>query len=181
PRIVFRYKGKTEVNKMLTDIYASFFPGIKVGQHEFKGIEAPGATAQATFQFEAPNFVSDAGQFKLVKLPWNDRLAVFPAPSLEKRKYPYLYPHYADRVEQRIEIKLPAGYEPLDLGKDVSLTSPVADFRMSFSYANGVITAKKEIVNKKDVVTPEEYAEFRQFFQRVLKEEERAVLLKAAQ
>lgn len=181
PRIVFRYKGKTELNKMLTEMYAPMFPGIKVSQHEFKGIEAPGTIAQASYQFEAPNFVSEAGQFKLVKLPWNDRLAVFPAPSLEKRKYPYLYQHYADRVEQRIEIKLPAGYEPLDLGKDVTLTSSVAEFRLSFSYANGVITAKKEIVNKKAVVTPAEYAEFKQFFQRVIKEEERAILLKASQ
>ncbi len=181
PRMAFRYKSEAESNKQLTQAYAQVFPGIKMLKAEFKGLQSPSTNAQSSYQFEAPTFVTEAGQFKLVKLPWFDRIIIFPAPSLEKRMYPYLYQHYADRVEQSIEIKLPAGYEPLELGKDVTLTSAVADFRLSFSYANGVVVARKELVNKKSVVTPEEYAEFKQFYNRVLKEEERAILLKASQ
>lgn len=177
-RAAFRYKSEAETNKDLTQAYAQVFPGVKVLKTEFKGLTPPSANAQGVYQFEVPNSITDAGQFKLFRFPWFDRILIFPAPSLEKRKYPYLYRHYADHVEQQIEIKLPPGYEPLELGKDVTLTSTVAEFRLSFSYAKGVITAKKEIVNKKAVVTPEEYSEFKQFYNRVAKEEERALLLK---
>jgi hypothetical protein len=179
-RSAFRYKSEADSTKELTQAYAQAFPGIKMVKTEFKGLTPPSTSAQGVYQFEVPNFITEAGQFKLFRLPWFDRIIMFPAPSSEKRKYPYLYQHYADRVEQQIEIRLPAGYEPLELGKDVTISSPVAEFRMSFSYANGVITAKKEIVNKKAVVTPEEYAEFKQFYNRVAKEEERAILLKAS-
>src|SRR5207253_226576 len=104
-----------------------------------------------------------------------DRISSHPAPAQEKRKFAYYYWPYADRSEERIEIKLPAGYEPLELVKDVTLSSAIADYSLHFTYANGVITGQREIINKKAVVSPQEYAEFRQFYNRVAKEDDRSI------
>ena len=51
---------------------------------------------------------------------------------------------------------------------------------MSYTFANGVLTVSKSLVNKKRRVSPEEYAEFKLFYNRVLKEEDRAILLKSS-
>jgi predicted Zn-dependent protease len=179
PRNYFRFKSATEREKMLSGSLMQVFPGLKMKKQEFEGLDQPGLSAKSTYNFDAPNYVTEAGQFKILKLPWYDRLSIFPPPSEEKRKYPYMFFLYADRLEHRIEIKLPAGYEPVDLGKETKLSSSVADYHLSFSYADGVITARREIVRKKLAVTPEEYAEFKQFFNRVIKEDDRSILLKS--
>ncbi len=178
PRYGFRYKSPSEAEKMMTSILSPLYPGVKLTKLEFDGLDAPVASSRATYSFEAPSFLTEAGQFKLLKLPWYDRISMFPAPSQEKRKHPYLFLLYADRLEHRMEIRLPAGYEPLDLTKEIKVSSPVADYQVSFSYADGLITVKREIVRKKYLVTPEEYAEFKQFYNRVIKEDDRSILLK---
>jgi tetratricopeptide (TPR) repeat protein len=181
PKQVFRDRGAQEREKMITNSLGRFYPGVKVAGLEFEGMDAPGRPVRFAYNFEAPNYVTEAGQFKLLRIPWNDRMANQHAPSQEQRKFAYYYWPYADRIEERIEFLLPAGYEPVDLGKEVKLSSAVADYQLSFTYADGKIVARRELINKKAVVTPEEYAEFRQFCNRVVKEDERSILLKSNQ
>ncbi|MGH9850619.1 MAG: transglutaminase domain-containing protein, partial [Blastocatellia bacterium] len=178
PKQAFRDRGDQEREKIITNALGRSFPGVKVTRLGFEGLDAPGSAARVTYNFDAPNYITEAGQFKLLRVPWNSRMA---APSQEKRKFAYYYWPYADRIDERIEIRLPAGYEPVDLGKEVKLTSAIADYQLSFTYADGKIVAKRELLNKKAVVTPEEYAEFKQFCNRVIKEDERSILLKSSQ
>jgi hypothetical protein len=181
PRMIFRYKGPKEREKMLNDAMGAVFPGAKLTDLEFGGLDAPKSISQIGYRVSVPSYLSDAGQFKLLKLYWSDRINSHPAPAQEKRKFPYYYWPYTDRTEERIEIKLPAGYEPLELAKDVKLSSSVADYSLRFTYANGVVTGLREIINKKVLVTPQEYAEFKQFYNRVVKEDDRSILLKSSQ
>jgi len=181
PRMIFRYKGPKEREKLLSDALGAVFPGAKLSQVEFDGLDAPKSLSRIGYRVSAPSYLSEAGQFKLLKLHWADKLSSRPAPAQEKRKFDYYYWPYADRVEERIEIRLPAGYEPLELAKDVKLTSAIADYSLRFTYANGVITGQREMVNKKAIVSPQEYVEFKQFYNRVVKEDDRSILLKSSQ
>jgi hypothetical protein len=181
PRMAFRYKGPQEREKLVIDSLGAAFPGIKLGQVEFDGLDSPKPLARVGYHYGVPNYLSEAGQYKHLKLHWRDRMSSRPAPAQEKRKFSYYYWPYADRIEERVEIRLPAGYEPLDVGKDVQLSSAIADYSLSFTYANGVISVRRELINKKTVVSPQEYAEFKQFYNHVVKEDDRSILLRRVQ
>jgi len=176
-RGVFRDKGPEEQKKIWTTIIASRIPGVKINQLGFAGLDAPKPTMQIMSQFEADNYTSPAGQFTILKLPWLERIGA--APTQKERKFPFYYWPYADKIEEQVEIRLPAGYEPMELGKDASLSSPIADYSIKFSYANGVITVIRQIINKKSMVSPQEFTEFQQFCRNVMKEDDRSILLKS--
>ena len=176
-RSVFREKGPEEQKKIWTNIIASRIPGVKVNQLGFAGLDAPQPSMQVTSQFEADNYTSPAGQFTILKLPWLERINA--APAQKDRKFPFYYWPYADKIEEKLEIRLPAGYEPMDLGKDVTFSSPIADYSIKFSYANGTITVNRQIINKKFMVSPQEFPDFQQFCRNVVKEDERSILLKS--
>src|SRR5215510_2756060 len=180
-REMFRYKGPKEREKQMTTILGARIPDVRLTQLEFDGFDAPGPSLSIAYQYAAPNYVTETGQFKLLKLPWNDLLTNHPAPAQEKRKFPYHYWPSADRIEERIEIRLPAGYEPVDLGKELKISSPIADYSLNFTCADGVIYGRREMINKKAVVSPIEHAEFKQFYNRVVKEDGRSLLLRVRQ
>jgi tetratricopeptide (TPR) repeat protein len=176
-RQIFRDKGPEERQKIWTNIIATQLPGVRIDKLDFVGLDGPKPSTQVISQFEAANYLSEAGQFKLLKLPWLDRIAA--APAQKERKFPYNYWPYADKIEERIEVRLPEGYEPLELSKDVKLSSSAADYSIKYSFADGVITISREIINKKSVIAISEYADFQQFCRSVQKADDSSILLKS--
>lgn len=126
-----------------------------------------------------PNYVNETGQFWLFKMHWADAFESDQALSYEKRKYPYaIIWAEVDSVIEASEIMLPAGYAPLQLPPDVKLASAFADYAVQYSFAAGRLKARRELVVKKNVVAPEEYAEFKKFYNSIVKEDARQILLK---
>ncbi|MEP7341066.1 MAG: transglutaminase domain-containing protein, partial [Acidobacteriota bacterium] len=74
PRMIFRYKGPNEREKMLNDAVGAVFPGAKLTGLEFGGLDAPKSTSSISYRVSVPSYLSEAGQFKLLKLHWSDRI-----------------------------------------------------------------------------------------------------------
>jgi hypothetical protein len=121
------------------------------------------------------------GSFKFLKIPWTDRLKNDKALSYEVREYSYNYWPGVDTLREEMEIFMPPGYEPLELGENVNLTCSVADYSLTFSLDGNSIRGVRELIYKKTTVTPEEYPEFRAFYNRALKADNRQILLKAVE
>jgi tetratricopeptide (TPR) repeat protein len=178
-RYYYRNKGQKEREKTLMEALGRSFSGVKLNRFEMEGVDALNSIVNLSYNFDVPNYITQAGQFKLLRVPWTDTFRNNEGLSYDNRKFSYYYWPEADRLVEEIEINLPAGYEPLDLIKEIKYSSSVADYSIGYSFSNGVIRGRRELINKKAIVSPSEYSEFKKFFTDVLKEDERQILLKA--
>jgi len=176
-REYYRHRGPKEQEKLLLENLADDLPDARLHKFDFGDLHRLDSAVPYSYEYEVPNYVTESGPFKYLKIPWADNQLTNKAFSYETRKFP-LYWLIADTLVEEMEIKLPTGYEPLELTGQASFTSAVADYVATYSYADGSIKARRQMINRKAVVTPEEYVEFKKFYNNVVKEDARQILLK---
>lgn len=175
-RDYFRNKGKNEQEKSIIEMLGSRYPNVKLKEFSFNNLDTIANTLSYSLAFEVPGFVMETGRFKILKAPWSYAESSDEALAYEKRAYPYSYYPSTDTVAEHLEIRLPAGYAPVEL-LNADYTSPVAQFASKYEFKNGVISGKRTFVNKKNVVSTEEYDVFKKFYNSVVKEDSKQILL----
>ncbi len=176
-RYAFRDKGEQDRKREFKEMLASSFPSVTLNKLELGDLNDIEPEMEYVCEFEVPSYVTETGSFKFLNVPWSSKLSANEALSYDERKYTYLYWPWADTVSEVMEIHLPEGYAPVELGEDVRLSSPVADYTLSFSFENGVLRGTRRLVNKKLEVSPAEYHQFKEFYNSVVKEDQRQILL----
>ncbi|MGH7493940.1 MAG: transglutaminase domain-containing protein [bacterium] len=178
-RYRYRHKGTQEIEKQLIESLSTDFPDLKLQSYEFGNLDNLGPVLRGQFHFQGLNCVKDAGDFKIFSMPWHDKAEPLPGLSYERRNYPYLYADVVDTLVEKIEMRLPVGYVPVELSTAERLTCAIADYSLHLSYANGIITGERRLINKKSEVSTAEYAEFKEFWNSVMKQDDKQVLLRA--
>jgi len=177
-RYRFRQKGQKEREITLTEQLSKDFPNVRLKSFEFADLDELNSTVSYYFEYEVPQFITDASHFKILAIPWRDKLQPNRALSYESRKYIYNYWPEADVFDEELEIKLPDSYEPVELISEKKLDCSIAEYLVSFSYGQGVIKARRKLNIKKMDIVPEEYEEFRKFYNSVLAEDLKPLLLR---
>src|SRR5215510_6305316 len=177
-RGLLRQKSKKQQEMSFSQLLSQDFPDVKLTKLELGAIDSREPFVECSYDYEVPNYLGEAGQFKVLKIPWAEPFKNDPGLARDNRKFPYYYWPWADTMTEEIEIKLPAGFEPVEPMKDVNITSEVADYSVKLEFANGVIKGSRKLVNKKMVVSPEQYPEFKKFYAAVVKEDQRVILLR---
>ncbi|HKA20622.1 MAG TPA: DUF3857 domain-containing protein [Blastocatellia bacterium] len=177
-RGLLRQKSKKQQEMSFSQLLSQDFPDVKLTKLELGAIDSREPFVECSYDYEVPNYLGEAGQFKVLKIPWAEPFRNDPGLARDNRKFPYYYWPWADTMTEEIEIKLPAGFEPVEPMKDVNITSEVADYSVKLEFANGVIKGSRKLVNKKMVVSPEQYPEFKKFYAAVVKEDQRVILLR---
>lgn len=179
-RDYFRHKGEEDKKKAIIESLGSQYPNVKLQEFNFVNLDTIAPYLEYNLTFEVPDFVTETGRFKILKSPWAYSEETDEALAYEKRKYPYAYYPSADTISERVEIRLPKGYAPVDV-QDVSHTSPIADFTTKYAFNSGVLTATRLFVNKQNVVSTEMYPTFKKFYNKVVKEDGKQILLEEQQ
>jgi len=174
----YREQARGAIEKSLLETLSDDFPEVRVLHFRIDNLDEVNAPIRYSYTFSVPDYVAEVGSFKFLKIPWSERLSTDKALSYEERRFPYNLWPAADTLREEVEIYLPPGCQPLELGENVQLSNPVADYSLTFSREGGVIKGRREMVYKKSVVSPEEYREFRAFYNRALKADNRQILLK---
>ena len=177
-RARFRTKTQNEREKSMQSELSSEFPSVKLTKFDVSNLED--LTSSVTYKYTCgiPNYMTDAGDFKLVKIPWRDDLRADDALSYEHRSYPMKYRSGVDTSFEEMNIKLPADYEPLDVPKPKKIKSPIAEYSVEYSYSGGTLNAKRTFIYKKSLVQTDQYDEFKKFYNAVVKEDAKQILLK---
>lgn len=176
-RYRYRQKGQQEREIVLTEQLSKDFPNVSLKHLEFSNLDELNTSVSYQFEYEVPQFVIEAGSVKILPVPWRDKLQANRALSYDVRKYLYSYWPEADLFVEELEIKLPEHYQPIELIAEKRLNSTVADYKLSFTYEAGIIKARRELKNKKMDITPEQYEEFKKFYNAVLVEDSKPILL----
>ncbi|MBM3263800.1 MAG: DUF3857 domain-containing protein [candidate division Zixibacteria bacterium] len=175
-----RYRDITPVerNKQLTETLSGDYPNIRLLQFETDNLETLDPEVRYRYEFEAPSYVSDAAQFKLFMIPWADRLKAYEGVSYVERKYPISGWASVDTVSENLTVALPPGFVPMELPPDVRLSSPRADYTVEYRYVEGTLSARRLLVIRHPDVAPEDYPAFKTFYNTLVKEDSRQILLR---
>jgi len=177
-RARFRNKAQTEREKSMLTELSSEYPSVKLTAFEISDLDNLTPKVQFAYSCEIPNYLTEAGDFKLLKLPWRDDLRADDAFGYEKRIYPLKFRSGVDTSFEQMQIKLPPGYEPLDIPKPKILTSPIADYSVSYSFEDGVLKAKRTFIHKKSFIETIQYEEFKKFYNAAVKEDAKQILIR---
>ena len=174
------YRQKTDYDRkvLLTEILGKQYTNVELEDLEFENLDELKSHLYYSYEYEIPNYVSDAGTFKILPIPWRDKFEPEKALSYEERLYPYNYWPLVDTLFQEIEIILPDEFEPVEIPNSQSFSTDIADYTTNFSYDGRAIKGSRTLINKKIQVAPDDYADFREFYNAAVQEDARQILLK---
>jgi len=176
-RYLYRDKSQQEKEKKLAEIINKDMANAKLIKLEIENLDNIVPRVQYYYEYKVSNYVTEVNQFKFLKIPWTDALDSNPALSHDNRKYPYCYWVSTDTLVEDIEIHLPDQYQPVDLIKEVKLSSSIADYSLSLTFSEGSLKGKRELNYKKEVISPDEYLDFKKFYNNAIKADNRQILL----
>lgn len=177
-RAIYGNKTKDEKIKTFSEMIAGNYSNFSVNSFETDSLNKLDTNLNYTYKLTLRNYVNNAGDYKLIKIPWTDSEAPSRAVSYETREYDYDYYPYDDFESEVIKVILPEGYEPLEIPKDENFECNAASFSISYVYDNGILTAKRFMKNKEDRITKKDYKSFREFINKVYEKETAQILLR---
>ena len=175
----YRYKGKSKAEciKTLTEIISNDYPNIEVKDITVKDIDQLDSVIEDSQEFRVPQFISEVGSFKLIHMPWTDKLSLSEALSYESRTYPYILGGVTDTLVESLSVVLPAGYTVQDVPNSVSLSGTVGSYKVEYKLSKGELKCTRTFANRKTVVSPDDYVAYKKFYNEALKEDDRQLLL----
>ena len=168
---------RKDLEKSLKESLSEDFSDIKLESFDIQHLDDLFPTISYTMQYTVPNYVTEAGDFLIMKLPWIGDFQPNAALSYDKRVYPYEYGRMQDTITETISITMPAGYIASNLAKPLVKSTSHIHYELSADVQGNVITLHRKSSFKKDFVSPEEYLDFKASYNEVVKADRQALLL----
>jgi tetratricopeptide (TPR) repeat protein len=174
----YRFKGRNEQYKELTEVLTNDYPNVVLENLDIKNLDSNDPELIYRYSFMAPDYISTAGSFKIMHVPWTDNEEALKALSYDMRTFPYLIQSAADTVIEHLTVELPATMVPVELPEPVQLACANAEYVMHLSFENGNIKGIRKLIYKNPEINPDNYTEFKLFFNQVVKTDAQQILLK---
>lgn len=176
----FRYRGKPQKDreKLIQTQLSAEFPNVKLLNFRISSLDDLAPQVDYSYVCEVPNYLNDAGDYKLIKLPWQNPMRADDALSYEKRQFPIKSISSVDTVTEEVEITLPEQYRPVDLPAPSRISSEAGEYILEFSLNDNRLRAKRRYIYKDSYVDVGDYDSYKKFYNRIVKEDSRQILLK---
>ncbi len=177
-RSAYRNLGRKDQEKDLVQSLTGEYTNVKLLRLEFEQLDGPSVVVQSTYAFTAQNYVTRAAGLTILKNVWSDQFMPQDGLSYNERSFDFEFYPGADTVRETLAIKVEKGMKPVDLKPQTVIDSPFGRYTVRTSFANGTITAVREMVYRKESIASGEYAAFKKFYTAVMQEDERNFVLK---
>jgi hypothetical protein len=171
-------KSPDECIKELSGTISNDFPNAKVESVTIADLDRLDPVIEDSHTYTVPDFVTDAGGFSLMRIPWSDRLHPDEALSSSSRLYPYEMITFADTITETMQVRFPAGYTLAGTPKPARFACAAGEYRVSYAATGGGLKGTRTFIQKKLAVEPDEYPSFKKFYNDALKEDNRQFVLK---
>ncbi|MEM6261930.1 MAG: DUF3857 domain-containing protein [Bacteroidota bacterium] len=178
----YENEGKETQFKMMQEAVTGVYPSVKLKSVDFDESLTNNADEMTYgYSYKATSVFTEISDLKIVKLPWSDALSAPDFLSLDERKYPIELWDYtsAELYEETLNIQVPAGMKVSEVPQDESYSSSNATYSLSFKMEGEVLKVVRRFEIKNDIVQPENYQEFKQFFSKLVKADDRRIAFKA--
>ena len=176
-RAPYAEKGEADQQKQLSNYLAEDFTNAKLKTLSFVNLDNLEPVFDLKYSFDVPNYLTEIGSVKAMKLPWAGEYRQSALSVLEKRKYPLRVWFGSDTIVERASIEFPAGMKPIELVPDANFSCTAADYMETLSFDGKVLQAERRIIFKKTFIPVEEYQLFREFMNRLTKEDASQILI----
>ena len=176
-RSTWKTATKKEIEKQLNEWLADDFADAKLESYELKDVDVLKSSLSYSITFTVQNYASEAGDFTMVKIPWYSPFMPKAALSYDARKYPYEFGTGIDTLHERVVISVPAGYQSIGSHQTNEFSHDVSKYSLSSKVGKDGIEYERELVTKRRIVMPTEYADYKAFFNKVVRADRQSVLL----
>ncbi len=176
-RSAWKGASRTELERSLTEDLAADFPEVRLVSYTINDLDTLTSSLTYELSFEVPNFLMEAGDLYVVKVPWYSPYEPNTALSYAARSYPLVSQSYIDTLSEEVTVSLPAGYDALGIKAQEVEDHPIARVERSAEQREATLDLRRREITRREVVTTGEYAGFRQFYNAVLRSDRQAVIL----
>jgi tetratricopeptide (TPR) repeat protein len=175
-----RYRSLSQADRIkhLTEVLSKDYPNLTVDSFTAKDLDRLDPSLDDSRAFTVPHWLSDAGGYKVMRLPWSDKLTATQALAYSSRTYPLILTNADDSTAENLSVTLPKGYRLQEIPKPRTLSTPFGTYKIEYKFAQGALTAKRLFVSRKPAIPADEYVLYKEFYNAALQEDNRQMLLK---
>lgn len=162
------YKDVTEeqrIKDLTASLSSEFNKNVQTEYFNLKNLESLSDSMMFDYKFTVDNFTSDIVGMKVFKMPWADAVSLQEVVALDKRDYAidlstvYVTPD----ISETITINVPTGKKLAEIPKNVSISCPSVSYNLKYELKSNKLIATREVKYLQDKVTPDDYASFKTF------------------
>jgi len=174
----YRNKSRRDQEDEVKKVLESMYPGVKLVSFELAGIDSNISRSSLTYVAEVPQFLSGSKPFLVMKSPWTRPWQQWSGLGREQRTYPLEFITGLESTEEEVSIQLPKGYKPAEEILPVRHSCSFGDYSTDFHLERGTLKGRRRMVFNISSVSPEDYPAFKSFYNTVVTEDNKPLLLK---
>ncbi len=175
----YRNLGQQDQFKEMQRAIAGDYNQTSLKNLTFKGLEGISDTVVYSFDFFAPDAISELSGLKLLSLPWSEKARSGDFTFTEDRTYPMdLWEFETDAEEETIEISIPPKMVVSDAPQNLVISSPIAAYSLTSKSLPGKLIITRKFRFLKDEILPSEMKEFEIFYRKIVAADNRQIALK---
>ncbi|WP_210463773.1 tetratricopeptide repeat protein [Rufibacter roseolus] len=176
----YRDAGQQERERIVQQAINASMASVKLTELSFKGLEGAQDTVRCRLAYQANDVVTQVGGMSLFSLPWTSKATARDFTFNETRTTPLDLTQllYADHDRETITMSLPAKKALAEVPQSVKLTCPVAEYSLTYKKVKDQLVFTRELRFTKDIIQPQQMAEFQAFYKKVIAADARQLALK---
>lgn len=175
-RRAWRNTSREKIAQSITEMLSEHFPNVTLDSFDHADLGSIDSTFWYTATFTVPNFLAEAGDFLIARVPWERPFTPMSSLSYPTREHPMRFASVYDSTSETITMNIPSGYVVSERDGNVQLTSPQFTYERATKVANDALTLRRATTRGAQVVHVESYAEFKDRYNRAVKEDRRSML-----
>lgn len=165
--------------KKMKESLESDFSNVTILELNFEDLDAIKSYLDYNYKFIANNYLVSTGSFNILKIPFTYNTVSMSYVSYEERKTPIEIWMWKGARDETIELTLPSTFKLMEVPENVSFDNKFATYSMSFKKVGQKIVVTRNLNVKKDWIEVDEYKEFKEFYNKLVKADAAQLLLKS--
>ncbi len=173
----YRYKNQKKREKRLTEILANEHPTVKLEKLTMNDFDKLTHEVHYEYEYSVEDYITNAGEFYFLKIPWADNKEPSKAISYETREYPIIRWNYANYCKEEMIIEIPNDLKPVDLQNKYEFVSFAGKYSLTLEFDGNNLKCTRILERTESDVPIEKYKEYKEFYSNIVNTDKMQILL----
>lgn len=167
--------------EMEKSVAGSYKHNVKLEKLGFSDMNELVDSIRYSYNYRVKDEIAEIGSLQTFRVVYPDVVATLNNFSADERKYPIEYFNYedADIYETTVKIEVPASKKFIEIPANETLKFGNMQFSVKYQLvAPNKLTITRKFISERKIIPAEKYAEFRAFFEKIIKAEQKMIAYK---